>query len=212
MTQHEYQMKLFKEFIRTKEFIPETDYELLEEIAIKYQDNTTALSKLYNDFIDENPLAKTEDLALHYKKIEDSFILAYQSETTGYSKEDFKIFLMGMISLLNDMLPLGSVVTLKNRNENSTPLKVVITYRFLAQKEDIHYFPYGGVVYPVGMLGNDNILYFTESMIDKIVLNGYQDEQEDDFVYLMKKEMLVERQMVSFGYSTKEELESFHNR
>ena len=34
----------------------------------------------------------------------------------------------------------------------------VITYRFLGKESDTHYYPYGGVVYPTGMMGERQIL------------------------------------------------------
>jgi len=115
------------------------------------------------------------------------------------------------------MLPLGSVVDLKKSAYAKTPrineideLRMVIAYRFLGREEDSHYFPYAGVVYPTGMLGQKEVLYFTRPLIENVVREGYHDEKEDAYVYLMKQELVVEKGKNSFGYAKPEEIESFN--
>ena len=122
-----------------------------------------------------------------------------------------------MLDLLEDTLPLGSVVDLKKSAYKNVPeasevehIRMVITYRFLGKEEDSHYFPYAGVVYPTGMLGRKEVLYFTRPLVEKVVREGYRDEQEDAYVYLMKKELVIEKGKNSFGYATKEEIEAFN--
>jgi len=42
-----------------------------------------------------------------------------------------------------------------------------------------------------------------------VIHTGYSDEQEDAYGYLLKKELVIDKKMHSFGFSTKEERENF---
>lgn len=78
------------------------------------------------------------------------------------------------------------------------------TGRFTASHDKKTYFPYVGVVYPTGILKKDQFIYFTSALIGSVVQEGYRDEAEETYVLLMKKEMLLENQAVSFGFLGKE--------
>lgn len=71
-------------------------------------------------------------------------------------------------------LPLGSVVVVRGNVK-----KFVIVSRGLLTRleEGIRYFDYGGVLYPEGMIG-DAIVYFNHADIQKIVSEGYRDEDD----------------------------------
>ncbi|MBU3102327.1 DUF4176 domain-containing protein [Clostridium sp. DSM 17811] len=49
------------------------------------------------------------------------------------------------------------------------------------------YFQYAGVVYPLGMVDAGKAIQFTSELIEKVVHVGYSDEQEEAYVYLLKK-------------------------
>ena len=55
------------------------------------------------------------------------------------------------------------------------------------------------------MLGSDNIYFFTRAMVDKIISKGYSDEDEEQFVYVAKNELVIEGDMNSVGYAPEEE-------
>ena len=44
-------------------------------------------------------------------------------------------------------------------------------------KSEDHYFDYGGCLYPEGMTG-DQLMYFQESGISRIIHKGYSDEDD----------------------------------
>lgn len=71
----------------------------------------------------------------------------------------------------NELLPLGSVVYLKEGNK-----KVLVITRGLIAKngEGVVYFDYGGVPYPEG-LQDDKMAYFQHEAITKVVFKGYTD-------------------------------------
>lgn len=72
------------------------------------------------------------------------------------------------------MKTLGSILFLKEGSQ-----KVMITSRnVLVKMEDqIQLFDYAGCKYPVG-LDMNQILYFNEENIDKVLFEGYCDEDE----------------------------------
>lgn len=63
---------------------------------------------------------------------------------------------------------------------------------------------YGGVVYPVANFNGKEILKFTPSLIEKILHKGYQDEQEDAYIYLMKQELILEKNIHMAGFREQE--------
>ncbi|MFC0015761.1 MULTISPECIES: DUF4176 domain-containing protein [Allobacillus] len=78
------------------------------------------------------------------------------------------------------MLPIGSVVYL---NEGRT--KIMILNRgpiFSAETPDEAriMYDYSGCLYPQGLDPN-NVFYFNEENIDKVLYEGYKDEEEDRF-------------------------------
>lgn len=103
-------------------------------------------------------------------------------------------------------LPLGTLVKLKKEFFHKICdvskldcFRVVITHRFIREGED-SYYTYGGVVYPVANFNGNEILKFTPSLIEKILHKGYQDEQDEVYSYLMKKELVLEKGIHLTGF------------
>jgi len=71
-------------------------------------------------------------------------------------------------------LPLGSIVILKGGVKKSVVIARAVAVRV---GEEDKYFEYGGCLYPEGLLG-DAILYFNNDDIQKIVQEGYRDEDD----------------------------------
>lgn len=76
---------------------------------------------------------------------------------------------------MNDMkwIPLGSVVVWNNSTQ-----KILVIGRGLnvrSDDENEYYFDYCGVVYPEGLIG-DRILYFNHDAVDRILFEGYDDD------------------------------------
>lgn len=78
------------------------------------------------------------------------------------------------------MLPIGSIVYLK---EGSSKLMILNRGPILpseeADSEGIMY-DYSGCFYPQGLDPN-NVFYFNEENIDKVVFEGFKDEEEERF-------------------------------
>lgn len=76
-----------------------------------------------------------------------------------------------------DILPLGSVVKLKNGN-----VKLMIISRAPLYKENgvLGYFDYSACIYPTGK-AEDQAYFFNRENIEEIYFEGYKDEQEELF-------------------------------
>ena len=136
-----------------------------------------------------------------------------------FSNQQLKEIVAGMIDILETILPLGTVVDLKKeflqkniQISDIQNIRIIITHRFLYQENDKAYFPYAGVVYPVGMFDGNKLINFTPAMIDTVVHKGYSDAQEEAYVYMMKQELILEEGMHSYGFSTEEEQRTLQRR
>ncbi|MEK4972808.1 DUF4176 domain-containing protein [Niallia sp. FSL R7-0648] len=81
---------------------------------------------------------------------------------------------------------------------------MVITKRYTVPTGYQTFFPYGGVVYPVGEMKKDAILYFTEPLITNVIHMGFKDEMEEAFELLMKEELVIEKKMTSIEFSAQD--------
>lgn len=79
-------------------------------------------------------------------------------------------------------LPLGSIVLLKGGMQ-----KILIISRALKVRngDKEYFFDYGGVLYPEGLVG-DQMAYFNEDKISKIVFEGYSDIDNENMVENIK--------------------------
>ena len=154
--------------------------------------------------------AETEDGKLSFR-MEGECRLIFEEQELILKEEQARELLAKMIDLFEPVYPLGTVVELSEEFTKSLGLekiqekiKVVITGRFAAAHDKKTYFPYAGVVYPTGVLKKDQFIHFTSALIDSVVQEGYRDEAEEAYVLLMKKELLLEQEAVSFGFLGKE--------
>ncbi|MFQ8920862.1 MAG: DUF4176 domain-containing protein [Clostridium paraputrificum] len=126
--------------------------------------------------------------------------------------EKFKRLIVSMIDLFEVIYPLGTVVNLKteylNQLTNNNEIEeatFVITSRYVYTDDVKTYFQYGGIPYPVGDLGLNKVFYFTSDLIREVLTLGYTDDREEAYIYMMKKELLLDGDYISIGYAPKEE-------
>lgn len=76
-----------------------------------------------------------------------------------------------------DILPIGSVVRLKNGD-----VKLMIINRAPLYNEGgvIGYFDYSACIYPTGKV-EDQVYFFNRENIEELYFEGYVDEQEEAF-------------------------------
>ncbi|MBE5934409.1 MAG: DUF4176 domain-containing protein [Lachnospiraceae bacterium] len=125
---------------------------------------------------------------------------------------DFRKIITTFIEFYEPIYPIGTVVELKKEAfksiidiSNIDKLKVVIAHRVIPIS-DSRFMPYIGVIYPVGPTGEPNDgLHFTPAAIEKVVHMGYADDQELAFLFNIKYHAIVEMDMHSTAFFTKEE-------
>ena len=78
----------------------------------------------------------------------------------------------------NHILPLGSVVTLKRGD-----IKLIIVGRaqLFNNGGTIGYFDYSALGYPQGVIAQSEFAFFNDEDIEKVLFEGYRDEQEIEF-------------------------------
>ena len=217
MTKEEYKIMLWEEYVRQAPFIEEVRKEgciRLGEAFVK--GNVSFLYEIYFAFAEQERFRLNEGLELEYEKAGEDYYLRYQGEEWIFERADFNNFLEYLISIFEDVLPLGSVVDLKKEFlEETIPLedveqvRVVIVMRYVGESPEGFYYPYAGTLYPIGIPGSRKLIEFTPSLIEKVVRYGYADEQEDAYVYLMKQELMLERKLHSMGFADKKEREAY---
>jgi len=210
----EYKLNLWQEFMEQMDYIPERWYDTLGMIAGIYVNDTSFLFKVYEAFIARDRFVEDMKNDVYYERDGGDHILSYKGEKCMFEEAEFKRVLVSMLDLLEDTLPLGTVVDLKKsvyegveelaKVEN---IRIVVTYRFLNSGDDNYYFPYAGVIYPTGMLGAEEVMYFTRSLVENVIQRGFRDQDEETYVSLMKKELVIEKGKNSFGFATAEEIE-----
>lgn len=78
------------------------------------------------------------------------------------------------------MLPIGSIVYLK---EGTSKIMILNRAPILPSEENEGegiWYDYSGCIYPQG-LDPTNVFYFNEENIDEVVFEGFKDEEEERF-------------------------------
>lgn len=170
----------------------------------------------------ENLLLKKDYLNIYYQFSvhveEERVILKAQQIESTLTFKDFKLFLVNLIDLFEPIYPLGTVVSLKKeylnnifRESEIKEVYFVITHRFISNESTNVYFQYAGVPFPIGNLGMKEFFNFTSPLIDEVIYSGYSNNQEVAFVYMMKRELILEKEYKSIGFASKEERNEFQN-
>ena len=98
-------------------------------------------------------------------------------------KEVSRNGVMEETAMKNDILPLGSIVILKNGVQ-----KLLIIARAINVKNNNkqYFFDYGAVAYPDGLIG-DQMAYFNADSVNKVVFEGYSDEADESMKDMIRQ-------------------------
>ncbi|KAB7667714.1 DUF4176 domain-containing protein [Bacillus sp. B1-b2] len=184
----------------------------INEFADLYLEDELVLQELYYAYKQElssYDIQSTKGKVIQYRRVEGDHGIQFEKKYFRLQEEPFFRLVMFSIEIMREMLPLGTVVELNPRyflpeQSTSSPTKVVITERFIVPTGYQTYFPYGGVIYPVGELKKDATIYFTEPLITNVVHTGYRDEMEEAFELLIKEDLLVKENRRSIEFSTED--------
>lgn len=78
--------------------------------------------------------------------------------------------------MYKDLLPIGSIVRLVDGEK-----RVMVTGRIAASDDMISIYDYVGCLYPEGVTGTDEFLFFNRDNIADIFFIGFQDIEEMEF-------------------------------
>ena len=201
-------------------FLEKEEKRMMFEIGCRFKNKMEPLYQIYGAIAAGNEHFCDSEQSITYEQKQNNDLLTCNGETLVLTEEQLKTVLSGIIDIMEHVLPLGSVVDLKkdflkNVIENTDKVenfRVVITDRFFYQKGDRLYFPYAGVLYPIGAFEKQERLNFTSAVIENVIHEGYSDQQEEAYVFLMKQELILENGMHSFGFSTEEERKEYQKK
>ena len=80
--------------------------------------------------------------------------------------------------MFNDLLPIGSVVLLKE----GTKKLMIIGLKPVKQDETQEMYDYIGVLYPEGYLSSDYSFLFNHDDINDVVFKGYNNPERETFI------------------------------
>lgn len=85
----------------------------------------------------------------------------------------------------NKLLPLGSVIRLKNGTK-----RIMICGRMVLRDFDQKMFDYCACYYPEGILDPKNLFLFQHNDIEKVYFTGYCDEEEIRLMEYINKRLM----------------------
>lgn len=161
---------------------------------------------------------KNIELNLSIEFLKDIVKMKINNIISEISFDNLNCLFVNIIDLIEPIYPLGTVVNLKTEYLNNllddnkiSVATFVIINRFVYTDNIKTYFQYTGIPYPVGSLGFSRNLYFTSELIDEVVHLGHSDDKENAFIYMMKKELILDKNYCSIGYASKDDRDKLNS-
>ncbi len=199
-------LRLFSDYLEDTDYLNKQEQVMLMQLAMEGE---KLLSFWYECHKCMNRMTEKVELQEYQLSFyfNEKYHLIWKNQELILEQDCMKELIAHYIDIFEPIYPLGTVVELssdfsqslqlKNRNQK---VKAVVIERFVSNSTKEAYFPYVGIVYPVGMLGHGKCIHFTSALIDRVIHLGYRDEMEDAYVLLMKKELVIDNDAVSFGF------------
>ena len=208
-------MQLVEDFCINKKYLDEEYKKIICNFSSDiYNKNIKELYDINECIVENRKLY--EGINISYVQQNDQYMIIIDGSIIELKLEQIKEIIRGLIDILDDTLPLGTVVKLKKeymkkiiKNKEIKDAEFVIVNRFVFHNEVKIFLPYVGIVYPVGFIESAEAFHFTPSLIEEVVHRGYSDEKDYAYTYLIKKELIVEKNMHSFGFASQEEIEKY---
>ena len=191
-----------------------------EQWLQRYADNQAFLYRVHDWLVTDKGDELTDtDSEIVYKKLLSSIWVKGQDFSFQCNRDNMKRIVEGSTDLLTPLLPLGTIVDLKKEHladifpaDKINQLRFMIDYRYSFYDTCSVYLPYGGIVYPLGRIGEAQVLYFTPQLVEKVVYMGFQDEMETAYEVEMKKELILQKGMKSLAFANGEEKRQFQQQ
>ncbi|MFC4652346.1 DUF4176 domain-containing protein [Lactococcus nasutitermitis] len=78
-----------------------------------------------------------------------------------------------------EILPLGSVVTLKHGD--GSVLMIIARASVVKENEEEVYYDYGSVLIPLGMARPEVVYFFNKENVEEVLFKGFENEDEKEF-------------------------------
>ena len=109
-----------------------------------------------------------------------------------------------VVKILNqdqEFLPLGSVVSLKVRDEELGNIMVMITQKMITFQEQMVYYDYAGIIYPFSNLIIDKLFYFSKALVKEVLFEGPRLEgMEENKFDQLKFEIIANEGYVNIAF------------
>lgn len=220
LTVEDLNRNLLEEWTKSLEHLNREEKIALYNLGILVTNNgIDCLYDIHKSLAKHNQSMYILDGKLGYELQEDEFLLKIQDMNINLNYLQLNEIINGLIDILEEIYPLGTVVELKTEYlkrglaiKDIETAQVMIIGRFIYQKDIKSYFQYAGVVYPLGLIGEGKVIQFTSKLIEKVIHKGFCDEKDNGYIYLMKKELIIDNKMHSFGFSSNDERSQYSNK
>jgi Uncharacterized protein conserved in bacteria len=183
----------------------------------KYVDNQGKLYDVYYWAVKKDmEVFEDKETEVRYSYNNKSIIVENETISFECKEEEFKNIVSGVVDIMMELLPLGTVIDLKKEHfseyfpvDEIDNLRFVIESRYSYVDKSNLFFPYGGIVYPVGRMVEQSVMYFTPPLIERVVYKGYTDEVEEAYEIEMKKELVIEKRKKSIAFGSEKEKVDF---
>ncbi|EBF5186511.1 DUF4176 domain-containing protein [Listeria monocytogenes] len=186
-----------------------TDTEIqLHKWLVKYKNDCLFLYNVHGYLNGESSdILKDEQQKLVYKKVASTLDIIDELSTVHLPISVAKQAIQMFCDYLYDYLPLGSVVILNKKYlgkafevDDIQEVRFVITQRFVCIPDTETFYPYGGVLYPIGHIEGERVLYFTPPLIEQVQFVGFQDVTDHAYLVEMKEALLQKRSYQSIAF------------
>lgn len=174
------------------------DERVLDLLWVMAKDNVDILNK----FLEILKNRKDVEIEKVNIKFDENFIIInYMDIELKITPKNLQIICFNYLTILENNLPVGSVVTIDSKG-----LEYIITKRYIFNDVSKAYCPYELKPYPFASFNNNTSLFITNKEIIKVVFKGYTDQSEDNYQYTMLKKFLIDGDYLPMNFASKEEI------
>ena len=217
MTANEYNSFLWKEYVENTPIIQEEDKCEFVEFGLACSTDISLPYMIYQSIVKDEHYLFDESTGITYRRRENEYELIWHKQFFEFSREEIRSLIISLIQIFEEVLPSGSIVELKKSYlgkpiplDSGEQIRVIIIHRFVNESLEGIFYPYSGTIYPTGILGSSKQICFSPALIKRVVYKGFHEEQEDAYVYRMKKEFLIDRQLKSVEFACEDERNTYH--
>lgn len=199
-------MRIFSDYLEDVDFLNNEEKKIIMKLGIENEKCLPFFYDCYQSINSTKGRVEFNDMKLIFY-YENKYHLIWDEEEIIFEEKHIRDLIAHYVDIFEEIYPMGTVVELSLDFSQKLKLKrvdqkvrVVIVERFASNNDKTAYYPYVGFVYPIGMAGCGKCIQFTGSLIDSVVHMGYRDNMEEAYVLLMKTELILKNDAISYGF------------